>query len=345
MTFFKRTPRILLFLAVLTLPLLASCGNAAPATTISPSTTPVLATATPAPTETPTPAPARVLLIASPEAGQVLANEVRAALPELAASTGLILEERPALQPGEVGPEVKVAVLLAPPANLNDLVASAPTTQFIVFSAAGLEPGANLNVIRYASEHQSFIAGYLSTLVAGDWRAAGLLPADGPLGERLAQVFENGGHYLCGRCLPLYAPFVNFPLSAALPASAGAPEWQSSAEMLNRSVIYVYYVAPEAASPELLNWLVQQNVVLFGGQTPPAEARPRWAATIRLDGVAALSEVFAGAAQGKGNQRAAAKLKFDDVAPELLSPGRQLRAEQVYRDLADGLIEPFNPPQ
>jgi len=335
---------LLALLAVLSL-ILAACGLLAPAATptaVPP--TPVPATTTPEPTATPTPLPDRVVLVAAPEADVALLEALRPVVQELAGSAGLEVDERPGLQPNEISAGMKVVILPAAPANLNELLAAGSQTQFAVFSSTALESAVNLSVVHYAAENQAFIAGYLATLIAGDWRSAGLLPNDGLLGGRLPEAFENGGQYYCGICSPQNGPYVRFPLSAGLPASASPAEWQAAVQTLQPSVIYVYYVAPEAASPELLTLLSQQEVLLLGGKTPADAFRPRWAGTVKLDAAAPLREIWPALIEGKGGQSTAAALQITDVQPGLLSPGRQSNAEQVYQKLAEGLINPLDIP-
>jgi hypothetical protein len=332
---------VALFLTIL---LLSACSSSplAPSATTTPS--PIPATAVPTTSPTPTAAPAKAVLVAPPEAGSAQIEAARKTLQELTGNSALVLDERPALQPNELKPEMKIIVLLVPPANLKDLLSAAPQTQFLTFSGSDLADVPNLSVIRYAPEHQAFIAGYLTTLAANDWRSAGLFPSDGPLGSRIEEVFRNGSHYLCGNCTPLNPPYVSFPVTASKPAASPPAEWQSSAEQLKQNVIVAYYVAPEAASNELLGWVVQQQGMIFGGQTPPDSFKANWAATIRIDSLAVLRDLWPSLVEGKGGQKKAANLQITDVNNELLSPGRKIRAEQVYQNLVDGLIDPFSPP-
>lgn len=309
-----------------------------------PTATPtIVVTPTPQDTATPTPMPEKVVLVA-PNENTALAQAAHATLAELAPSGGLQLEVRPAIGPSDIAPEWKVVVLLAVQANLPELLAAAPQTQFVVVSPVALESGANLTVIHQDPTLQAFLAGYMAEVLAADWRAAGLLPSDSQAGSQLEEAFRNGGNYFCGTCNMLYPPYVRFPLVGSLPSGSDAQAWQSAAETLEQSTIYVIYVAPEASSPELMSYLAQKGLTILGGQTPPDEARANYAGTVSSDVLVALQELWPAVLAGNGGQSVSARLQISDVNPALLPPGRQLLAEGVIKDLESGLLSPLSVP-
>lgn len=340
----RRHPfRILLRFAVFLMGilLLTACNLSAKN---DPTVTPTLVvTPTPEETATLTPMPEKVILVA-PDENAPQAQAAHATLAELAPLGGLQLEVRPAIGPSDIAPEWKVVVLLAVQANLPELLAAAPQTQFVVISPVALEPGANLTVIRQDPTLQAFLAGYMAEVLASDWRAAGLLPSDTQAGSQLEEAFRNGGNYFCGICNVLYPPYVHFPLVGSLPSGSDAQAWQSAAETLEQSTIYVIYVAPEASSPELMSYLAQKGLTILGGRTPPVEARSSYAGTVSSDVLAALKELWPEILAGNGGQAVSARLQISDVNPALLSPGRQLLAEGVMEDLESGLLSPLSVP-
>lgn len=213
-----RYPVIILLAAALLALLLSGCTAASPTPIVStpeqpatPATTP---TSTPEPS--PTPQPGKALLYA-PVGFDVQA--VQSLLTEQIAQAGLTLETVTE-PPTGLGQEVKLVVMLTPPANLADLLSAAPQAQFVVVSGADLPPAGNLSVIRQRQEYQAFLGGFLSTLLSTDWRAAALVPADGPLGTNLQDAFVNGGRYFCGACAPGWPLGVYFPQVSALPAAS-----------------------------------------------------------------------------------------------------------------------------
>jgi hypothetical protein len=256
----------------------------------------------------------------------------------------LAFETRPAIQAADIKPAWKLVVFLASPDNLKDLVAAAPATQFIAISEVDVDKAANLSVVRVRPENQAFAAGYVSVLISDDWRAGGLLTNDTPAGAKLEEAFKNGGHYLCGVCNSVYGPATRFPVSAALPSTSAATAWQAAFDGLMKSVLYVVYVTPEAANPQLLTYLISQKVVLIGGQTPPPEGQSRWGATVRLDTLAPLGDLIAAALKGKGGTVVNAPVQILDVQAQFFTPGRQQLAQKMLADLKDGWIDPLSVP-
>ena len=337
--------------------LLAACSAAGDATptltsTLSAEATAVASTAAPTPsvapaaTVVPTQAQGRVILVESSEAGAL-----GSALAGLAAESGLAFETRPALRPEEISAEARLVILLQPPDDLAALMAAAPQTQFIVVTqgapaGAGdseLQAGGNLSVVRQLEEQRTFMAGYITTIIAPDWRAAGLLP-DTP--ANLQDAFINGGRYWCGRCVPMYAPLVLFPLAGTQPPGTDAAGWQNILQELQTKVLEAVYVSPAAESPELLNALAAQKLILVGAQPPApgSEAKATWAATLSFDPLPAIRKLWPDLVAGKGGQTAKASLNWSDVNPEIFTVGRQRLAQEALDGLLDGTIGPFSIP-
>jgi len=336
---------------IVLLVLLAACSTGGggtlaptlPAATLAAATAPPVAAISPTAVPSPTspPLPGKVLLVAPPEAGADLAESARAALTDLAGAAKLVFETRPSLQPEEMKPEFKIIVLLQAPSNLPALLAAAPQTQFAVLGNSELEAKGNLSVIRQREEVRSFLGGYIITLVAPDWRSLGLVP-DAP--AQLRDAFINGGRYWCGRCIPIYPPVVSFPLVVAQPAGTGAAGWQSALSPQQKSVLEGVYLSPAAQTPELLKTLFAQKLLLLGTQTPAAEIRSRWVATLRFDPLPTLQKLWPGLLAGKGAQTAEASLLWTDVNDTIFTPGKQRLARSTLAGVLDGLIGVYSVP-
>jgi hypothetical protein len=330
--------------------LLAGCapaaGLGATATAALPASTVPLPTPTQAPTSTPE--PGRVLLIATPGSD---AQAVQALLEELSAPAGLVLAVQPELQPGGVGQDTRVAVLLAAPPNLAELLASAPQARFVVYSPADLPPAGNLSVIRTRAENQAFLAGFISVLLSPDWRAAGLLPADGPLGAGLQDAYANGGRYYCGVCAPGWPLGMVYPQVAALPAGSDGPTWQAAAAGLyDNQKVEAYYLSAAAARPEVFAYLQGREqfgrpLLLVGDQAPPEALRGQWAATVAFDALEPLRGLWPGLLAGQGEAVVEAPLVLRDVNPANLGEGRLRLVEELIDEIAGGRIFPFTLPQ
>lgn len=333
----------LAMLALLLTLTLAACQAANPSPTPSApiKTTTAAATAAPSPTLlllTATPAPSKVLLVTGDSGAAADPAAVKAALAELSAPAKWVVEERKALQVAELNPQVKVAVLLVQPANLAELMAASPTTQFILLTAADMPAKGTLSVVRANPEHLAFVAGFIAAIISPDWRAAGLLP-DQP--KTLLEAFQNGGRWFCGRCAPNFAPVVFFPVGAALPAGSGLAAAQAAYEGLKKNVLQTVYVPAEIGTPEVLEYVNAQKVTLIGGKAPSEALKPRWAVTVRQDALAALRGLWVEVVGGKGGKAVSAAITFSDINESLFSPGRQRLAQEVIAGLADGSISPL----
>ncbi|MDR3575518.1 MAG: hypothetical protein P4L50_16790 [Anaerolineaceae bacterium] len=331
------------FLLVL---ILAACNLPGGSATQAPNATPLPSQAAAAASSTPTSAPVvnKLILVAPSDVKSPSVQDVQKALSDLAKQPGLSLQTVSSIQPGDLKPEWKVVVLLGIPANLSGLTKAAPKTQFIVIGPGELSGAGNLSVVRMNVEQQAFLAGYLAETIAPDWRVGGLLPNDGPLGADLEGTFRNGGYYQCGRCDPVNGPIVHFPQTATLPSNSDPSAWQAAAADMEKNVINVMYVAPEASSPNLLADLLSKGIVLVGGQTPADQLRSKWAATVRQDAVASLRSIWPDVIAGKGGETVNAQLQLADINPDLFSTGRQRLVQEAMSDLQSGLIDPLTIP-
>lgn len=329
--------------------LLSGCSNvvnpvAGPTAPALPTeTTPTI---TPAPS--PTPLPAKVLLAAP---GGVDAQPAQALLTELIGSSGLILETRQDLQPADLTPEVKVVVMLAAPGNLVDLLLAAPKTQFAVISAVDQPSAGNLTVIRVRAENQAFVSGFITALLSQDYRAAGLLPSDGPLGGSLQEAFTNGARYYCGVCAPGWPLGLYYPVVAALPAATDGAAWQTAAaDLFDAKKADVFFLSPEAAThQELAAYLqdkvqIDHSVLLVGEANPPDALKPQWAATVAFDELVTLRQLWPDLSAGKSGGVVDVPLQLKDVNPALLGEGKQRLVNELLDELKAGRVYPLTIP-
>lgn len=343
--------KILLFL--LLLGLLVGCGEptASPALPPTAQATPKVEptvvvptrSPTPPPTITPTALPGVVILAASKQNDERQVQAVKKILEELAAKNGWVVESRSAVQAADITSTWKVIVFLFTPANLPDLAAAAPKVQFVVVTSAEVKTAANLTVIRLHPVHVAFLAGYLTTLIAPDWRSGGLLPSEEPSSAALQEAFLNGGRYFCGRCSPYYAPIVAFPQVTSLPNTSNYATRKAAMDELQKKVLRAVYIDPSLSSTELWNYLASLRFILVGGQPPSSDASARWAASVNEDIIEPLRSAWPEVAAGKGNKTVDAALQVVDIQAEWLSVGRQRLVEEVRQGLLNGSIAPLSP--
>jgi hypothetical protein len=305
----------------------------------------VLSPTTASPTAVPTPGLGKVILVtqgtSAGSESDPLAQPVTAALKDLVVPLKWGVETRQSPLKEEIQSAWKVLIFTEPPANLAELQAAAPQTQFIVLGDGNLEARGNLSVIRLREEFRVFMAGYITTLVASDWRSLGLLPA---APANLQDAFLSGGRYWCGRCIPVHGPVVLFPLVSVQAAGAAAGEWQQAVAGQQKNVLEAVYLSPAAHSPALVKALFSQKLVLTGAAYPGDEYSRLWAATLSFDPIPALQKLWPNVSAGKGGQLADAGLVWSNVNDDLFGAGKQRLAKDALAGLLDGTISPFSVP-
>jgi hypothetical protein len=210
----QRQLKILLLLSlIITVVFVSGCGKQPS----QPQPTPVVVQ----PTSLPTPLPAadRVVLVAPADFDPVIVTDAETLLRELAASSALEFEKREQVLVNEITPDIKVMVFLNQPDNLGSLASGALGTQFVAISDQDWNPGQNVTIIRQREDHTAFMAGYLSALLAPNYRVGALLTSDNPA---FSQVFTNGANYYCGLCASLLYPLNKYPFISTQPSASPA---------------------------------------------------------------------------------------------------------------------------
>ena len=297
------------------------------------------ATHIPTPAATATALPDRAVLVAPDGTDATLVVEAQQLIGELAASSGLIFDLRKGLTQGEITPDVKIVVFLSHPENLGALSNAARGTQFAVLSEINWNPGSNVTVIRRKAESISFIAGFISVNLNNNFRGGALLLDSDTISQ---QAYTNGGHYFCGLCSPSIPPYIKYPLVATQPAGSSPAAWQAAFDQMYINGVRVLYVAPEAYSPELFTYLVGREITLFGSQTPLDAARPRWATTLSVDGLAPLREIWPDLKSGKGGKIVYGGVRFSEVQPAFISPGKLEYFQKTVELIRSGLLNPLS---
>ncbi len=331
------------FALILSILLLAAC-TASPTGSVTPTAGAPTASAVPptVPVPTATPAPGKVLFVAA-DVGSAPAAALRDEVAQLASGSHLIVEDRATLGTADLGPDVRVAVLLSIPQDLDALLAAAPGVQFVAVGAAagGLETRPNLSLIQPQPEQSAFLAGFIATIISSDWRSAALLP-DTP--ATLAEAFQNGGRYYCGYCSSRHGPVTLFPLVTALPAGSALSAWQDGLAQMQQKLLETLYIDPTISSPELLAAISSQALVLVGGVAPAEDLRSRWAVTVGADLGASLKTLWPDLVTGAGGKNLPAALQLSDINEDLFTPGKQRLAQDVISGLQDGTIAPLSQP-
>ena len=331
--------KLLLLSLIIPLIAISGCGKRA----VQVESTPAEAQPTILPSSTP--AADRVVLVAPADSDPAIAQDAETVLRELAASSPLEFEKREQVFANEITPDIKVIVFLNQPDNLGSLAAGAPGTQIVAITDQDWNPGPNVTIIRKREDHSAFMAGYLAALLAPNFRVGALLPAENPA---ISQAFTNGVNYYCGLCASVIYPLNKYPVISTQPAASPAATWQAGFDAINANKINMLYVTKEAASPELLTYLSSLDVAMIGSQTPSAEGKPKWVATIYANGITPIREIWEDLLAGKGGKVLNAALKITDnqyvtVGDGLvwLSQGKLDYAQKTMDLLQDNFINPL----
>ena len=319
---------------------LFSCNRNQPGAVETQETAP--ATATPIPT----PAPDRAILAAPDDSSSIELAEAQILIAELAAGSGLEFETLSEIFANEITSDIKIIVFLEQPDNLGSLAANAPGTQFVAISSKNWAPPANGSIILKNEDHVAFLSGYLSALLAPNFRVGGLLVSEN---TQFNQAFNNGVSYYCGLCAAVIYPLNTYPVISQQPANSPPATWQAAFNEINSNKINVLFLPGDAASAELGTYLTGMDVAVIGNQAPPEELRSRWVATISSDGLSPLREIWDDLIEGRGGKVVNANLKISDVnyisvADGLvwLSQGKMGLLNKVITLLRKGQIYPYS---
>ena len=295
----------------------------------------------PTPLPTPTTLPSRAILIAPNGVDPTLLAEAQNILTELTSSSGLLFETRSDITAKEITADVKILVFLTHPENLGALSNAAPRTQFAVVSDINWNPGSNVTIIRRQPEYISFMAGFMSVNLDNNFRSGALFSASDTISQ---EAFSNGGHFFCGLCSPSIPPYVKYPLIATQAAGSPPAAWQAAFDQMYINGVRVLYVAPEAYSPELFIYLVSKEIILYGSEPPLEQARSRWAATLLVDGLSPLREIWPDLLAGKGGKIVYGGVRFADVQSAFITPGKLEYFQKLVGRMRAGMLNPLTVP-
>jgi hypothetical protein len=123
-----------------------------------------------------------------------------------------------------------------------------------------------------------------------------------------------------------------------IPTDAPESNYTGYADILIRNFVKVAYVYPAVATPELLSYLAQNDVLLVGQALPGEDVRPSWIASIQPDLISALQNIFPDLLAGHGGQIVPTPLLLADVNSSLLSDAKLRLVQQVLDGLQNGSI-------
>jgi hypothetical protein len=266
----------------------------------------------------------------------------------LAKANGMRFQVRNVLTPADLtfeGSALKIVIALPPDPGLAELTAAAPGVQFLAVGIPGLAGATNLSNIGAAGlpvDQQAFLAGYIAGLVAPEWRVGILSQKDTPGGNTAVTAFANGYHFYCGDCFnPNFSqPYSHglYPIIVRIPTDKPESDYPGYANLLIQNFVKVAYLYPDIATPDLLSYMSQNDVLLISQIMPGEDVRSNWITSIQPDLTSALQRIFPDLVAGKGGQNAPTPLFLADVNPDLLSDAKMRLAQEVLNGLQNETI-------
>ena len=314
---------------------LAACAKPT-ATSNMPTITPTDAV-TEAPTATAVPAS---LFVVDPKGYST--QGVEQTLQDIASVNGLIYLSGSDLTSDLSG--VKIAVIFGDAAVYKEQAAAHPEIQFIFVGATAETAAGNISLVNNRPQDLAFMAGYLATLAAEDWRSGGLLASNAISIDALGDAFINGGQYVCGNCTPNYPPFMNYPVYQDVSGKTTAVDLEGDTTAINLKKVDTVFVTISADIPEVLEALDSASVKIIGDNSMSANAA-RYAAILSYDALSPLGEMLPKLLEGQGAQTAVSKVVLAAVNDsKKISPAKQGLFATTAVALAEGWIIPLSIP-
>jgi len=283
------------------------------------------------PPATPSPsAPQRVILLALPGADAARVSALQGALAELAGQEGYLFETLDSVAAIDLDDSIALAAALPPDPAIANLATANPQVKFLALDIPGVQAAENIS---------GFIAGYLAAVITQDWRVGVISDPSTLAGKAARNGFGKGVVFYCGLCRPAYPPFVQYPLFVDLAQGASSAEQQAAIDALVANAVKTVYVASGASSPALFESLAQAGLQIIGHGTPPAQASAQWVASIELDEIGALRQLWPRLMSGERAIFLQAPLTLAARNPLLFSTGRQRLVEKVMQELLAGYID------
>ena len=247
--------------------------------------------------------------------------------------------------------QARLVIALPPEDNLSEQVAAYPETSFLAIGYSGLEPAANLTILDSQApppDQVGFLAGYTAAAITTDWRVAVLTAAGTQDGKAIRQGFTNGVFYFCGLCRPVYPPFPTsgYPITIEIPAGNNPADLDAAINMLKSWQVGTAFVDPGLADDKFLSDLGDAGINLILTGPPPPGARAHWVASLgSTDPLKVVQDLLPSLLKGENSPSTTAgtnpdsALGFTDSNPDLLSPGRKDRVEEMLKDLRAGFID------
>jgi hypothetical protein len=287
--------------------------------------------------------PPKLVVLLSPDTSE---NEdlasLKSTLAELAEQDGFRFETRNDLLEMDLDSDVWLVVVVSPDPGVLNLASANPEVQFLGVGIPNLQASQNVSVLGSGGDRpdqQGFLAGYLAAVVTQDWRVGAITSLEAAEGRASHNGFKNGVIFYCGLCRPAYPPFYQYPAFAELAATANEADQQTAAELMVSNGVKTVYVSPDVENQTLLELLANVDMKIIGGKAPSKELKDHWVASIRVDDIAAIKQIWPRLVNGEQGIRLVTPLVLTDQNIINFSTGRQRLVEKLLADMLLGFID------
>lgn len=300
----RNRQRQLLIMVVLVIALiLAGCSQAVeepPTATFAASPDFTATTELPSATPEEVEQPGIVILLAPATADQTQVSTWMTLAQEAASRHGLNFEQRESLTLDTLPQNLKLVVALSPVENMQTLVDGLPEVQFVAVGAADLTIQPNVTVLANASsnENSAFVAGYIAAVQSDEYRI-GIIATNSTGGQTYRQAFMNGVRYFCGTCLPIYPPYMEYPVYEEVAAGATLEQIQQAASNLQVDQVQIVHLDPQLETEPVLQMLAGAGFYIIGSGAPPSGLESNWVASVLTESITGLGEVLESAFNGQ----------------------------------------------
>jgi len=297
----------------------------------------------PSPTNTPGPVTPLVILVLPADMVQAETNRYQSTVYDLAQASGYRFQVRSSLTESDVQnePGLGVVIAIGTDPGLASLAAAAPAVQFLGANIPNLNPTPNLSTVGASSNapiQQAFIAGYIAALLSPDYRV-GLITMEDDAGQKAIDAFTNGRAFYCGLCNPAFPPFYKYPVHPQIPLNTQLNQYPYYSDYFLDMMVDVAYVEPQAATPELLDYMAQRGLLIIGERLPFESLQTNWVASLQPDLVPAIQRLWPDLIASRGSQMISTPLLLTDINPELLPEGKQGMVQELLDNLLLGLVD------
>ncbi len=330
----------LLITSILILTLISGCQNSGQDPNQQPSeiaNTQIVeqpSTPTPAPTETQQ--PKNLYLVSNQTTDGNLFSEVSVYLEQYSGQNRFIFSNVDSLN-GLVTSDTDLIVWLESDQTQFQAGQITNNPQVIIFTEEIKPDFEQFVQIKLQNAQEIFLAGYISVMIANDWRTGGILPNITENNTRYAEIFENGAHYLCGRCTPIYSPIVSFPQTSSIDSSANVLQAYAEVES---SRTFVVFVPEQFFTEELYTNLKQNERIIISNGQPNENAQYFADIYVYQDYLTPLTQILEAYPDYLG-KTLSTKLTVADHS-EKISLGKENFIQETVDKLENGILSPFN---